>query len=502
MPTHLNVLFLAVEADPLIKVGGLGDVAGSLPAALRNASHSGEIKIDVRLVLPLHGNISTERYDLRPVANFKVFHENGPIPGEAFETEINGVPVYLISGWPIRPDSPIYTTNARADGFKFTYFSLASLEMARALNWKPDLLHANDWHTAMSIYALSLRRERDPFYQQTATLLGLHNLPYLGAGAERSMNSFGLPPAVNSALPWWAQNMPLPVGLLTADHIVAVSPHYAEEILTEPFGSGLDGFLGSRRDSISGILNGLDVTRMDPANDPAIVANFIASSLSRRAANKTALQRELSFKAAKHTPLIGMIGRMDHQKGVDLALQALRRLAEDPQTASQPWQAVILGTGDPALEADVLRLEHDLPQRVRARLRFDPGLSRHIYAGADLLLIPSRYEACGLTQMMAMRYGCVPVARATGGLVDTIWDYSATPESTGFLFEAADPAALRQALLRAFQVYEVPGEWRKLQQRGMQQDFSWERSAREYLALYIELVSARQPDLIKRNDER
>jgi starch synthase len=493
MPTTLKVLFLASEADPLIKVGGLGDVAGSLPAALRRLSRTGDGLVDVRLAIPLHGGIARERYALKLAARFKVYHENGPIPGEAWETEINGVPVYLISGWPIRQDAPVYTTETRADGFKFTYFSLAALEMARNIGWKPDILHANDWHTAMAVYAISLRRGRDSFYADTATLLGLHNLPYLGAGAGRSMNSFSLPPALNTALPWWAQNMPLPVGLLTADALVAVSPQYAREILTEEFGSGLQDFLQTRRESISGILNGLDVERADPSRDPAIFAPFSAEKLSERAANKTGLQRQLGWKASRRTPLIGMIGRMDTQKGFDLAMEALRNLATSPLQANQPWQAVILGTGDPVLEAEAQRLQYDFPGRVRAAIRFDAALSRKIYAGADILLMPSRYEPCGLAQMMAMRYGCVPVARATGGLVDTILDHDSQPGATGFLFQAARSEDLQEALQRAFLAYSAPQIWRDIQRNGMRQDFSWDRSAKEYLALYIRLAATRQP---------
>ena len=505
MPVQLKVLFLAAEADPLIKIGGLGDVAGSLPAALLRVSDqmaqaSGqEVRVEVRLAIPLHGGVDRQRFKFKKAASFRVFHENGPIPGEAWEANINGVPVYLIAGWPIRADASVYTTDTRVDGFKYAFFSMAALELARTLDWKPDILHANDWHTAFSIYALSLRRSRDPFFKNTATLIGVHNLPYLGAGAGAVMNQFGLPSAINTPLPWWAQNMPLPVGLLTTDQIVAVSPHYALEILTPEFGSGLDGFLRSRGEAITGILNGLDTALWDPANDSALVSPFSPDHLSRRAANKTALQRELGLKASHATPLIGLIGRMDHQKGIDLAVQAIRQLANDPQLSSQPWQAVILGTGDPAIEAEALRLESDFPRRVRAVLRFDAALSRRIYGGADMLLIPSRYEPCGLAQMIAMRYGCIPIARATGGLVDTIQDFDASPDSTGFLFEEAQSAALFVALQRALRTYPDRDSWQGLQQRGMNRDFSWDRSAHAYLDLYLRLVATRQPGLLQNN---
>jgi starch synthase len=490
--SDLKVLFLASEADPIVKVGGLGDVAGSLPPALRALDplkeSGGEFTgIDIRLVIPLHGVIQRQNYSLVNAARLEVQSANGPIPADVFSVLIQDLPVYMISGPPIRPNTPVYTADASEDGMKYTFFSLAALELARAINWTPHLVQANDWHTAPAIYAIHLNRERDPFYYNTATVLGLHNLPYLGAGAEPALAAFNLPPAVDSALPAWAQGMPLPLGLLAADHIVAVSPTYAKEILTPEFGSGLHDFLISRADSISGILNGLDIKRWDPQNDSGLVANFDSDHLERRYANKTALQEEFGLEPDPATTLLAMITRLDYQKGVDLLPDALRQLR------FQNWQAIVLGTGTPSLEGALRGLELEFPQRLRAAIRFDMDLSRRVYAGADALLIPSRYEPCGLTQMIAMRYGCVPVARSTGGLKDTIRDFGTSKPATGFLFQEPDSNGLADAISRCLELFPDQEAWRELQRRGMAQDFSWEHSARQYLQLYLSMVKARHP---------
>ncbi len=486
MISGLRVLFLAAEAAPLVKVGGLADVAGSLPRALQAlpTEITGAQGIDVRVVLPFHGAIDRTNLNFRPVAAFTISHTSGPIPGQVFETKVNGFTVYLVSGPPIMPEAPIYTSDAGVDGLKYTFFSLAALEFARATNWSPHILHAHDWHTSPAVYALSLNRNHSSFFAHTATLLTVHNLPYLGVGAQSALQEYGLPPDYKELLPEWARQMPLPLGLLSADHINAVSETYAEEIMTPEFGSGLDGFLRTRRDSISGILNGLDMQSWDPQTDKAIPVNFSGDTLVERKENKMRLQAELKMGPNPRIPLLAMITRMDQQKGVDLAVEGLRQIAH------LPWRAVILGTGDPALE----RMAHDLaaehPTKVHVITRFDANLARRIYAGADMIMVPSRYEPCGLTQMIGMRYGCVPVVRAVGGLKDTVSEYG-DGEGTGFLFTDANPAAFAGAVSRALDVYSDQRRWRGLQLRGMQQDFSWKQSAVKYFELYQQLATDR-----------
>ena len=489
MLNGLRVMFLASEADPLVKIGGLGDVAGSLPKALcRLPVEPGGKTIDLRLVIPFHGAIRRQAYSLGHAASFQVPYQGSVTTADVFSLDLDGLPVYLISGPLIPPEAPVYTSDAGVDGQKYTFFSLAALELARALGWAPHILHANDWHTALAIYALSLTREDDPFFKNTSTVLGLHNLPYLGIGAGPALEAFGLPSAIGSQLPKWAQQLPLPLGLLSADQIIAVSPTYAREILTPEFGSGLHKFLRTRADAITGILNGLDNQQWDPRQDASLAVQFDQETLNDRQGNKQALQNELGLEKDADQPLFSIVARMDYQKGLDLVRDALHAIAD------HPWQAVILGTGDPILEAAFRKLEADFPKQVRSAIRYDAPLSHRIYGGADSLLIPSRYEPCGLTQMIAMRYGCVPVARATGGLRDTIQDYSRSAQSTGFLFDDPTSDALATALVRVLQVFKDKGEWQRLQRIGMAQDFSWTHSARQYLAAYQSLVSTRSMD--------
>jgi starch synthase len=341
-------------------------------------------------------------------------------------------------------------------------------------------------------------RGEDGFFRKTASVLGVHNLPYLGTGAGPALAEFGLAPAHFSTLPWWAQDMPLALGLLSADHIVPVSPTYAQEILTPEFGTGLQDFLRARKGSITGILNGLDVQRWDPEKDPALKTNYSVEKLSARQLNKKALQAEFGLPQDSSQPVMAMITRLDYQKGADLLPEALRLLASTPGQIAQTWQLIVLGMGDTGLEAAMRSIEAEFPRRVRAAILFDQALSRRVYAGADLLLIPSRYEPCGMAQMIAMRYGCVPLGRATGGLRDTIQDFDASDDSTGFLFEEASAEGLAFALLRALEAYRNAKAWQGLQERGMQRDYSWARSAQEYLAVYQSLVQARKGNISPR----
>ena len=488
--SRINVLFIASEADPFVKVGGLADVAGSLPRALKRVHHIASVdrfEIDVRLVIPYHPHIHVEPHSPQLVAEYTVQATNASIQAKAFSLVDDGLPVYLISGEPIDEETGVYSADLEADGYKYVYFSLAALELARQLDWKPDILHANDWHTAAAVYALAFKKNV-PFFSSTKSLLTIHNLPYLGSMTPPALESFGLPPASHSELPSWARQMALPLGMLAADAIVAVSPGYAREILTEEFGSGLDAFLKAHSSKISGILNGLDTHKWDPTSDKDLELNFSSSSLSERQANKTFLQSELGLEIDPRIPILSMVTRMDPQKGVDLAVDAMRSILLSKDTPSP--QMVFLGTGNPVLESAVSQMEPDFPHAVRTRSEFNEPLGHHIYAGADILLMPSRYEPCGLAQMIAMHYGCVPIARATGGLKDTIHDPAQSDLSTGFLFTPPTPEALAVAIRRALTVYDRdPSGWHAIQQRGMQQDFSWNRSAKEYMEQYKFLLT-------------
>jgi starch synthase len=472
MPQTINILFLAAEAEPYVKVGGLGDVAGTLPRALRALSND-EIKLDVRLVLPMHSVIRAD--GLRPVGIYSIPRGTSEIQVEAFEGNLDGMPVYFLTGEPIRASGSVYSSNNQLDGEKYTFFSLAALELPRQINWSPNIIHANDWHTALTAYG-NLVKRWDEKTRRVSSIVSIHNLPFLGPDVSEILEAYGLPLA-NTDLPAWAKVMPMPLGLWASDSIIAVSPTYADEILHEEFGCGLQDFFRNRTDSLSGILNGLDNTSYDPQTDSTLAANFNADSLSVRPRNKAALQERVGLPIEPDILLMGMVTRMDVQKGVDIALKGLKMLGK------QKWQFVLLGAGDPKLEAMAKKLQEEMPDRVRVETRYDAKLARQIYGGADIFLMPSRYEPCGISQMISMRYGCIPLVRAVGGLHDTVTD-----SETGFVFVDAKVKPFNDAVRRAINLYPYHSRWAAMQKAGMALDFSWPNSAKKYLDLYKKLV--------------
>ncbi len=475
MSQTINVLFLAAEAEPFVKVGGLGDVSGTLPRALRALSND-EIKLDVRLVLPLHPVIKAE--SLKPISMYSIPRGKTEVQVEAFEGVLDGMPVYFIDGEPIRASGSVYSSNNKLDAEKYVFFSLAALELPRQLNWNPNIIHANDWHTALALYGNLVKRWEDK-KNRIASVITIHNLPFLGPDVKDILESYGLPLA-NTDLPDWARVMPMPLGLWASDAMVAVSPTYAQEIShDEVFGSGLQDFFKTRSDTLSGILNGLDLAAYDPATDTAIEKKFSADDLSARKRNKTALQERLSLPVLPDVPLLGMVTRMDQAKGIDIALKGLKMLAK------QNWQLVILGAGQPKLEDAAKKLQEAMPDRVRVETRYDAKLARQIYAGSDIFLMPSRYEPCGISQMIAMRYGSVPLVRAVGGLHDTVTD-----SETGFVFVDTKIKSFNDTVKRALALYPYHSRWASLQKECMVQNFSWGTSAQKYLDLYKKLIES------------
>ena len=472
MSKTINVLFLAAEADPFIKVGGLGDVAGALPRELRALS-TDELKLDVRLVLPKHPAVKAE--NLRPVGLFSVARGGSEVGMEAFETSLDGMPVYFIDGDPIRANGSVYSLDAKLDAEKYAFFSIAAIELTRHINFQPDVIHANDWHTALSVY-VNLTKRWEAGAKHVAGIVTLHNLPFMGSDMSAIIESYGIKLA-QTDLPDWARVLPLPLGMWASDAVVAVSPGYAGEVLTEEFGCGLQEFLSQRRETLSGILNGIDTLSFDPSVDKALGVNFNIETLKLRAENKELLQAKLGLARDPRAPLLGIVSRMDAQKGIDLAISALKTMK------NINFQAVILGTGDPKLEESARELQTLFPEKIKTETRFDANLARQIYAGADMILMPSRYEPCGLAQMIAMRYGCPPVVRAVGGLKDTV-----IQNETGFTFEKAHHLSLAGAVKTAIKSYEDREKWSALQRNGMARDFSWQASAKKYLDLYQSLI--------------
>lgn len=474
MVKSINILFLAAEAEPFVKIGGLGDVASGLPSALRKLQPEvrGDINLDVRLVLPHHSVIKA---DTRPLAIFPLVRDGIDMPVQVSETELDGMPVYLIGGAPVSSVGSVYSSNPAVDADKYSFFSRAALELPRILNWKVDVIHANDWHTALAPYGL-LNKHWAGEMSETISVLTLHNLPYMGSDVTEVMKAYGMP-IPQTDLPDWARALPLPLGLFSADAVIAVSPSYAREILTPEFGCGLDDFIHRHRESLTGILNGIDYGVYDPSNDDLIPNQFTIDNPAIRIKNKIYLQEKIGLPADPVTPLIAMVGRMDVQKGVDLALRVLAKITDIP------WQFILLGTGDVELEEAAQRMQMEFPGRVRAELKFDAPLARLIYAGSDMLLMPSRYEPCGLAQMIAMRYGCLPIVHMTGGLGDTVTD------STGFRFKSASSRSLRTALVKALAVYVDRDLWISMQKKAMSADFSWSKSATQYLEIYKSLMA-------------
>ncbi|MBS3783409.1 MAG: glycogen synthase [Anaerolineae bacterium] len=476
----LRILFLSAEAVPFAKVGGLADVAGSLPKALRALGH------DVRLMMPRYGTINSDEFGLEKIG------EPFRVPAGAGKEYVHligatmgaDVPVYLL--W----NEHYFTSREKVYGFeddaqRFAVFGRGVLGALKQLKWKPDVIHANDWHTALVPTWLDVSGWRDPFFREIATLFTIHNLAYQGITGRLILRfaqmdelehlSVEQPGAVN----WMAQ------AIAHSDLINTVSERYAREILKPEMGMGLDPLLKQRQDRLNGVLNGLDYEEWNPVTDPHVPHNFDIDALNRRAANKTALQQQARLPVRSEVPLVGMITRLDQVKGMDLMEPVLTWLLGERDA-----QFVLLGTGDPRYHRMFESLQERYPDRMRAFLKFDGVLARRIYASADMFLMPSFVEPCGLGQMIAMRYGSVPVVRETGGLADTVTDH--TPEQghgTGFVFQDKTPEACQGALERALRAYQDRDTWRALQMRAMATDFSWTASAEEYVDLYHRAIA-------------
>lgn len=481
MAKSLSILFAASEADPFVKVGGLADVAGSLPSAIQRqtSTNGSEAEIDIRLVIPYHAGIHVPTANLQELLRFEIPYKNTTMPVEVFYTTSGELPVYLISSEWIRNSERVYDLDLKHSAKKYLLFSSAVARLPKMLGWKVDILHANDWHTALSIPFSRKTRAKHP-----KTIYTIHNLPFMGNETRGLLADFHIRPSKNPHLPVWARELPLPMACATANQVVTVSPTYAQEIMTPEFGCDLDPFFLSIQDKVSGILNGIDQTVWNPITDMYIYSQYDSSSADLRLKNKRFLQDKFGLERNDTIPMLVVISRFDRQKGIDLLFEIL------PQIVNTPWQAILLGSGDATLEQISQELMHALPERVHTENRFDVALSHQLYAGGDILVMPSRYEPCGLAQMIAMRYGCIPLARATGGLKDSICSYDSDSENaTGFLFSDISSNALTQSLKMALQVYRQPAVWQRIQQNAMQADFSWDKSAGMYRNLYDKLAA-------------
>lgn len=481
---RLKVLMLSAEAAPYAKVGGLADVVGSLPLALAAASH------EVVVAMPRYGDIDPEQYGLSaPSGGFMATlgtttHGFGFFEGRMGPDILPSMarPRIIMADNTILFGSPVRYGLAN-DHERFFFFCRAALQWCTEHDWQPDIVHCHDWHTAITAHWLRFTLSWDRFWSGTATVFTIHNLAYQGAFGGDYLFSLA---DVNGTqmLPieyarYGGNANPMARGIVEADAVNTVSPTYHDEILTSASGEGLDGILRERGDAFVGILNGIDVGIWNPATDTEIDTHYDRTHRKKKAANKAALQSELGLTVDARTPLIGVVSRLVDQKGFDLVAQIIHQIAD------QGAQLVVLGTGDPSIETAFRYAANARPQQISVNLGFDAHQASRIYAGSDMFLMPSRFEPCGLGQMIAMRYGTIPIVRGTGGLADTVTNYDPLAQAgTGFVFDWYDPLACFAAIVRALEVYRDPKAWDGLMNRAMAQDFSWETSGHAYAALY------------------
>jgi starch synthase len=477
----MQVLFVSSEAYPLAKTGGLADVSRALPMALAGRG------IDVRLLLPGYPGALTRIEKPRIAAKIS------PLLGVSDAVLISGklpdadIPVYLIDSPSLfRRTGGLYLDETgqewpdNAKRFAFLAHVGARIAMGQAkLPWKPDVVHANDWHTGL--LPLLLAREAQP---RASTVFTTHNMAFQGNFQPSVIPDIGLPQSDydNGNIEFYGQVSFLKAGLAFADRVTTVSPNYAREIITPEFGCGMEGVLRGRGSAFSGILNGIDLSIWDPAIDDNLAQTYKASDIAGKRACKLALQREVGLEENPDIPLIGFVSRLTHQKMADVIAEAV------PWIARQNAQFVLVGEGDPKLEATFIEAQRQYKEKIAVYIGYGEPLAHRLQAGSDMLLAPARFEPCGLTQLYALRYGTLPVVRRTGGLADTVTDANnktvVERTATGFVFDKPELGELIAAIERALSLYGEPLTWRRLQLQAMAQNFSWDTSAIKYIGLY------------------
>ena len=469
-----RVLFAAAELAPWMQSGGLGEVAATLPAALRAAG------VDVRVLVPAYPGVRAALHDARVVA--ELAHPGGAYPAARLLAGGTpaGVPVFAVDCPPLyaRDGDPYCDATGRDWPDNHLRFGLLSKLAARValglpgLRWTPQLVHCNDWHAGLAPAYLHFAGAA-----KARSVFTIHNIGYQGIFARDTLDDLALPlrAFAMDGVEYHGKISFLKAGIQYADALTTVSPNHAREIQGEQLGFGLGGLLRQRAAALTGILNGYDTARWNPATDMHLARRYDSTTLEMKAANKSALQRRVGLPVADDMPLLGVVSRLTPQKGLDLLLAVAREVRE------LPAQLVVLGSGDKTLEGEFAALAHDHPDHCAAVVGFDEALAHLIEAGADIFVMPSRYEPCGLNQMYSLRYGTPPVARATGGLADTVVDCDATTlaagTATGFVFAEPTPQALLAALARAVDAWRDRAQWRRLQRNGMRVDFSWQATA-------------------------
>jgi starch synthase len=492
MAKLLNILFVSSEVDPFAKTGGLADVSGALPQTIRALDH------EIRVIMPRYGSINERKSRLHqmirlndiaiPVGS-KTYHAT--VKSSFIQNNQVKVQVYFIDNADLFGRTGLYVHPETKKDYhdndeRFIFFDKAVLELLKRLGWQPDIIHCNDWQTGLIPAYLKTVYKNDPFYAETRTVYTVHNMAYQGVFPKSSFAKTGLPPALLSeeGIEAFGNLNLMKSGLVFADAITTVSEKYAEEIRSsEEYGCGLQEIVKRRKGDVSGIVNGIDYNVWDPSVDSMITHRYDARSLDLKVENKKALLREMRLPFEERTPLLGIISRLADQKGFDLIGEVLDDIM------ALGVQLVVLGTGEKRYHELFEKAHRKHPTQVAVALTFNNELAHRIEAGSDMFLMPSRYEPCGLNQLYSLRYGTVPIVRATGGLEDTIDDYSpSTGEGTGFKFKKYDSHEMLHTIRRAVHAFADAPAWRKLMRNGMAKDFSWETSARKYIQLYRNLV--------------
>jgi starch synthase len=489
MPDDLKVLFLSSEVMPFAKTGGLADVAGSLPAALKRAG------VDVRLVMPFYRLIKEGSYQNQLIIkDIEIPFGATILKANIFETSLGqDIPVYLVEREDMF-DRPNLYGNSKGDYYdnleRFSFFSHAALKISQTIGFSPDVVHCHDWQTGLVPALLKGPYKTSNGLSKASSVFTIHNMGYQGIFNSEKLAMTGLSGPLYfhpEGLEYWGNISLLKTGIVYSDVITTVSPTYAGEIISHEYGLGMEGVLLGRQKALHGILNGVDYNEWDPARDTNISARYSQKALPGKMKCKKELLMETALDLSLiEKPLIGMISRLDKQKGLDILMPVLEDVLKLDACM------ILLGSGDEQIEIALRKAADRNPGRMAIFTGFNDPLAHRIMAGADIFLIPSRYEPCGLTQMYALKYGTVPVVRATGGLNDTIEQYDNQKiKGNGFKFVPYDSIALLDAIKLAVRCYKEKIAWKRLMTNGMKSDFSWDRSAEKYLDIYRSIINRR-----------
>ncbi|MDB1949654.1 MULTISPECIES: glycogen synthase GlgA [Clostridium] len=476
----MNILIVASEAHPFIKTGGLGDVIGALPVALN------DLGADVRVVIPNYRDIKKEiKENLKYIDNFTVNVGWRNQYCGILEYEHEGVKFYLL-------DNEYYFNRGGLygyydDGEKFAFFDRAVLEFVKHIDWVPDILHCNDWQTGMVPVLLKLEYSKEEKFKNMKTMFSIHNLFFKGMFDPKvlpELFGYDYESFNNGSLEHYGAVSFLKGGINYADKVTTVSKSYAEEIKTPEYGEQLEGLLRYRSSVLEGIVNGIDYKEYNPEEDKYIYSTYSVNDLENKKINKEELQKELGLTVNKDVPMVGLVSRLTHQKGCDLIINILEELLKED------IQVVVLGTGDYMYEESFKSFQGRYPNKISANIKFSNELAHKIYAASDMFLMPSLFEPCGLGQLIALRYGSIPIVRETGGLKDTVTPYNEYDETgNGFGFKNYRFEELLNIIKYALKIYENKDKWNNIVRQAMSADNSWEKSAKEYIEIYNKLIT-------------